>query len=122
MRLLTAGPGRLVCGVRRHVQDDQAGIGDAGRVNWAQVTGDADIRGSEQLREALSARLAGRVQHDALLVAAPHSEAGQPSGGIAGGRLDLDDFRAIVCQQHAGERPRDPGAQFNDADAFQWPH
>ena len=42
-----------------------------------------------------------------------------PPGGVAGGRLHLDDFRAHVTEEHRRERPLLGPREVEDADAIE---
>ena len=74
-----------------------------------------------------AALLALEVEHDALLAAAHVAEehrgalVGWPdvAAGIAVGRLDLDDLRAMVGQRRREVRPRQEPGEIDDLQSFE---
>ena len=86
---------------------------------------DEHVRRLHQPVEQLPAGIALEVHHDRLLSPVrAHERAGHsayvvshPAHDVAGGRLDLDDLRALVGESHGGDGPRDHGRQIHDSEA-----
>ena len=124
--LPAAGP-RHGVEVRGYPQVDQRGVGRAaasgvaasGRLRVVVAAGDDDVGAGQQGGQpGLAVRGAGVDDH-AALVAVPHGEARAAAARITAGRLDLDDVRPEVGQEHGGGGTGDPGAQVHDPEAVQ---
>ena len=73
-----------------------------------------------QREEACLVGLVLEVEHRAALAALPHLVAELAAERISGGRLDLGDLRALVCQEHRRHRTGDAPRQVKDAYSVQY--
>src|SRR5204862_3794739 len=81
---------------------------------------DDDIGSLDEAQECLRPGIALEIEHERALAAVPTLESERRHAEwIAARRLDLDDVRAEIGEQHRTERTGDEARQVQDADACQ---